>query len=928
MSGDDIRGKFLSFFETKDHTVFPSASLVPVDDPTILWINCGMAPFKPYFEERVAPPNRKLASSQKSIRTNDIENVGRTPRHHTFFEMLGNFSIGDYFKEDSIAWAWELVTGWFRLPEDLLYVTVHPTDDEARQIWRRKIGLPATRVVDDPSNFWDIGPGPCGPNSEIYIDRGARFGCGRPDCRPSCDCSRYLEFWNLVFTQFSHNSDGTHTPLPKKNIDTGMGLERMASIMQDVDTNFDTDLLFPIIKATMDITGRKYGGGASSGGGGSAGDRSSGGGRHHLDQAFCIIADHVRALTLAISDGALPSNEGRGYILRRLLRRAARYGRSLGVEEPFLHTLVGTVAGIFAAPYPELAKTAGHVARVIHGEEERFGATLSEGLRIATTMIARAKGIGGPAQPATAAPCLPGDQAFLLYDTYGFPLDLTEDVAAEHGLSVDRDGFARAMAEQRDRARAARQTAGWDSSAAFAEAVRDLAPTEFVGYDLLEAEGTVLAILKDGEPVSRAQTGAQVQVILNRTTFYPEGGGQVGDAGRLTVDATSGAGPGTGVAAVLRVETTRRTLDGKILHLGGIESGEIAQGNQVRASVDADRRLAVARNHTATHLLHRALRLVLGDHAAQAGSLVTPDRLRFDFAHFAAPSADELRRAETMVNERILDHLPVVATEMSLEEARAAGAVALFGEKYGERVRVISMRGPSGDFSIELCGGVHLRGTSEVGLFKILSEGSVGAGLRRIEAVTGLNSLHHVREVESTLEAVASDLRAGVADVPARVRDLLADLKARDRELESLRAKLSRHAAEDLLADAREVGGARIVAGRVVAPTMDLLRAAADAVKARLGSGVIILGSVTADGDKVNLVAMVTADLVGRGVHAGDIIKETARAAGGGGGGRPDMAQAGGKEPLKLDEALARGRAVAEAQLLQDTHNQGPAGTQ
>ncbi len=926
MTGDDIRSTFLKFFESKSHTVLPSASLVPVDDPTILWINCGMAPLKPYFEERVAPPNRKLASSQKSIRTNDIENVGRTPRHHTFFEMLGNFSIGDYFKDDAITWAWELVTGrqYFNLPEDLLWVTVHPTDDEARQIWLKKIGLPAGRIVDDPGDFWDIGPGPCGPNSEIYIDRGERFGCGKPDCSPVCDCSRFLEFWNLVFTQFSHNTDGTHTPLPKKNIDTGMGLERMASIMQGVETNFETDLLFPIIKATMDITGRKYSGTMAS--------------KSDSDLAFRVIADHLRSLAMAISDGALPSNEGRGYILRRLLRRAARYGRVLGVEEPFLYTMVPTAVGIFRNSYPDMAKTADHVARVIKSEEERFGSTLNDGMRIAMNMVGVAKEKAGPAAGEATAQ-LPGEQAFLLYDTYGFPLDLTEDIAAEHGLSVDRSGFEKAMEEQRERARAGRQGGGWESSAAFAETLRDLPPTEFVGYEVLEADASILGIVKDDEPVSRAQAGAEVQVILNRTPFYAESGGQVGDIGYIEVvgsraalglttggsgavngavnRASTGAAAGDqpagtfSAAARIRVENTRKTMDGKFLHVGRVESGEVAQGDQVVARVDAARRQAIARNHSATHLLHKALRQVLGEHAQQAGSLVTPERLRFDFTHFEAPTAEQLRRVESIVNEKVLANLPVRTEEMSLAEAREAGATALFGEKYGDHVRVVTM----GDFSMELCGGTHLRNTAEVGLLKVVGEGSVGSGLRRIEAVTGFGSLERMWQDEETLNSAASELRAPVEEIPARIRALQGEIRARERELESLRAKMSRQSADELIAAATGVNGAKIVAGKVTAPTMDLLRTAADAIKAKLGSGVLILGSVTGEGDKVNLVAMVTPDLTAKGVHAGNIIKEVARMAGGGGGGRPDMAQAGGKDPAKLDEALARGREVAEQQL-------------
>ncbi|MHB8927962.1 MAG: alanine--tRNA ligase [Bacillota bacterium] len=876
MSGNEIRRSFLDFFASKGHKVLPSAPLVPADDPTLLWINCGMAPLKPYFEERVAPPSRRLASSQKSIRTNDIENVGRTPRHHTFFEMLGNFSIGDYFKEDAIAWAWELATQVFERPPEKLYVTVHPTDDEARQIWLKKVGLPPSRVLDDPSDFWDIGPGPCGPNSEIYIDRGEHLSCGQPNCRPgSCDCSRWLEFWNLVFTQFSHNEDGSHTPLPKKNIDTGMGLERMASIMQGVDTNFETDLLYPIIAETSKLSGKHYKESPES------------------RLAMNVIADHLRSVVMAIGDGAAPSNEGRGYILRRLIRRAIRYARTLGFEGPVLNALVPTAAAIFAEPYPELGTKTEAIARVIRGEEERFHSTLTDGMRIAEGMITEAK--------ASGRQTIEGRQAFLLYDTYGFPLDLTEDIAAENSLRVDRGGFEKAMEEQRRRARAARQgVEGWDSSAAFAQSLRQFPKTEFVGYDQFTVKAKVLAVMKSGEVVAAAQPGEEAEVLLDRTPFYAESGGQVSDQGELT----------SGEAHVFEVFGVRKLEDGKFLHLGRVGEAPVKQGLEVTAKLDRERRLATARNHTATHLLQAALRKVLGDHVNQSGSSVEPERLRFDFSHPAALTRDELRAVERLVNERILEGLPVTWHETSLAEAKAEGATALFGEKYGERVRVVSI----GDFSRELCGGTHLNAAHQVGLFKVVGEGSIGSGLRRVEAVTGEGALAYIEGRDDLLNAVADELRTTAPEVPAKASELQKALKEKDKEVEALHHRLGGFAVEELVAAARDVSGVKVVAGTAETGSQDALRELADRVRDRLGSGVVLIGSSAGEG-KVSFVGVVTKDLLPRGLNAGEIVREAAKVAGGGGGGRPDMAQAGGRNPAMLDQAIARGLEVVAEKL-------------
>ncbi|MHB0885903.1 MAG: alanine--tRNA ligase [Bacillota bacterium] len=868
MSGNEIRQSFLDFWASKGHTVLPSAPLVPIDDPTLLWINCGMAPLKPYFEERVAPPNRRLASSQKSIRTNDIENVGRTPRHHTFFEMLGNFSIGDYFKEDAIAWAWELVTQVFELPPEKLYVTVHPTDDEARQIWLKKIGLPAGRVLDDPGDFWDIGPGPCGPNSEIYIDRGEHLSCGKPNCLPgSCDCSRWLEFWNLVFTQFSHNEDGSHTPLPKKNIDTGMGLERMASIMQGVDTNFETDLLYPIIAETSKMSGKHY--------------KES----PETRLAMNVMADHLRSVVMAIGDGATPSNEGRGYILRRLIRRAVRYARTIGFEGPVLSTLVPTATGIFSQPYPDLGAKNEAIARVIRGEEERFHSTLSDGMRIAEGIITETK--------AGGRQVIEGRQAFLLYDTYGFPLDLTEDIAAENGLRVDRGGFEKAMEEQRRRARAARQGGeGWDSSAAFTQSLKMFPKTEFIGYDQLAAKAKVLAVVKSGEVADAAQPGEEVDILLDRTPFYAESGGQVSDQGEFT----------SGETRAFEVYGVKKLDDGKFLHVGRVGETPVKTGMEVTAKVDQERRLATARNHTATHLLQAALRRVLGDHVNQAGSYVEPDRLRFDFSHSSAMTRDEMRAAERLVNEKILEGLRVTSGETSLIEAKAEGATALFGEKYGERVRVVSI----GDFSRELCGGTHLSAAHQIGLFKIVGEGSIGSGVRRVEAVTGEGALAYVESRDDLLTNVADELRTTVPELPAKAGELQKSIKERDKELEALHRRLGGFAVEALVAAARDLSGVKVVAGKADVGNQEALRDLADRVRDRLGSGVVLIGSSAGEG-KVSFVSVVTKDLLPRGLNAGEIVREAAKVAGGGGGGRPDMAQAGGKNPAMLDQAIARG---------------------
>jgi len=874
LSGSQIRSLFLQFFQQKGHRVEPSASLIPVDDPSLLWINSGVATLKKYFDGTIVPENPRITNVQKSIRTNDIENVGKTARHHTFFEMLGNFSIGDYFKEEAITWAWEFLTSpeWIGFEPERLWVTIHPEDDEAFRIWHEKIGLPEERIIRLEGNFWDIGEGPCGPNSEIFYDRGEAFGNdpNDPELYPGGENERFLEVWNLVFSQYNHNPDGSYTPLPKKNIDTGMGLERMASILQDVETNFETDLIKPIIDATVEMTGKPY--------------KQN---RQH-DVAYNVIADHLRTIVFAIGDGALPGNEGRGYVIRRLLRRAVRYGRELGLTEPFLYKLVPVVGEIMGDFYPEVVEKREFIQRVIRHEEERFLERLSEGLEILEQMLREAEAEGRKE--------LSGKQAFLLYDTFGFPLDLTVDFAAERGFAVDQAGFDEEMEAQRARARAARQEV--DSMKVQGGVLEQLPEGgEFVGYTQPQVEARVVAIVDGEQLVDVAGPGKQVQLLLDRTPFYAESGGQVADCGTLTA-------PGLRMI----VEDVQKGPRGQHLHRVRIEEGTVRVGATVTAEIDEARRRDTEKNHTATHLLHRALKDVLGEHANQAGSLVAPDRLRFDFTHFGAMSEEELQQVERRVNEQIWRNLEVTTMHKRLQEAREMGAMALFGEKYGEVVRVVQV----GDYSLELCGGCHVRNTAEIGLFKIVSESGIGSGTRRIEAVTGKQAYVYLEEQLQRMKRAAELLKASPAELVERVEALQGQFKELQRENESLRGKLGHLQAQELVNRKVDVQGVNVVAAAVPATDMEGLRAIADDVKEAIKSGVVLLGSVT--NGKVQLVAMVTPDLVKRGLHAGNIVKEAARRCGGGGGGRPDMAQAGGKDPAKLQEALkAAEEMVAQA---------------
>ncbi|WP_214723702.1 alanine--tRNA ligase [Exiguobacterium sp. s143] len=864
LTGAQIRQMYLDFFQSKGHAIEPSASLVPVEDPSLLWINSGVATLKKYFDGRVIPDNPRIVNAQKSIRTNDIENVGKTARHHTFFEMLGNFSVGDYFREDAIKWGWELLTSddWYGLDPERLSVTIHPEDDAARQIWL-ELGVPAERIIPLEDNFWEIGEGPSGPNTEIFFDRGPAFGDDPNDSElyPGGENERYLEIWNIVFSQYNHDGHGNYTELPRKNIDTGMGLERMACVMQDVPTNFDTDLFMPIIHKTEEISGKIYR------------DDSK------LDVAFKVIADHIRTVSFAIGDGALPSNEGRGYVLRRLLRRAVRYAKMLGIERPFMYELVDTVGNVMVDFYPQVPEKADFIKRVIKNEEERFHETLHDGLTILNTVAQTSK--------ANGEHVISGEDAFRLYDTYGFPLELTVEYAEDHQMSVDEEGFKLAMDAQRQRARAAREESGsMQQQSEVLSTLKD--KSTFVGYTDLKADAKIIALLHDGERVTEVAAGEEAQVILDITPFYAESGGEVADTGTIE-----------GKDFVLDVKDVQKAPNGQNLHTVIVRTGIATEAADVVANVEAAERKAVTKNHTATHLLHKALKDTLGTHVNQAGSLVSPDRLRFDFSHFGAVTQEELTKIEQDVNQAIWASLPVDIEEMNIADAKAKGAMALFGEKYGETVRVVS----AGTYSIELCGGIHVGNTAEIGLFKIVSESGIGAGTRRIEAVTGAGAYRVMNQHLETLEQAAAVLKTKTTEVPVRIEALQQQLRETERANESLQAKLANIEAASLKDDVEEINGVRVLAKRVDVSDMDALRGMMDELKSSLGSAIIVLGS--AQGEKVNLVASVSKDLIDQGYHAGKLIKEVATRCGGGGGGRPDMAQAGGKDASKLEEALA-----------------------
>lgn len=864
LTGAEIRQMYLDFFKEKQHNVEPSAPLVPHEDPSLLWINSGVATLKKYFDGRVVPENPRITNAQKAIRTNDIENVGKTARHHTFFEMLGNFSIGEYFKEEAILWAWEFLTDekWIGFDKDKLAVTIHPEDDEAHKIWNEQVGIPEERIIRLKENFWDIGEGPSGPNTEIFYDRGPAYGDdpNDPELYPGGENERHLEVWNLVFSQFNHNPDGTYTPLPKKNIDTGMGLERMASVVQDVPTNFDTDLFMPIIRAVEQFTDIKYGAAKET------------------DVAFKVIADHIRTVTFAVGDGALPSNEGRGYVLRRLLRRAVRYAKHININKPFMLELVPVVGEIMKDFYPEVLANREFIAKVVKNEEERFHETLHDGLTILFEVMKK--------EQAQGLTMIPGADAFRLYDTYGFPIELTEEYAEEQNMTVDHAGFEKEMEAQRDRARAARQDV--DSMQIQGGVLGDVkVASEFVGYDQLQVTAQVVAIVKDGNLITEAHEGEEVQLMLDQTPFYAESGGQIADKGTISSETVK-----------LDVLDIQKAPNGQNLHRVVVVAGTLVANAEVVAIVDAANRSQIIKNHSATHLLHQALKDVLGPHVNQAGSLVQADRLRFDFSHFGQITSEELEEIETIVNEKIWQSLDVNISLKNIDEAKAMGAMALFGEKYGKIVRVVQM----GDYSLELCGGCHVPNTAVIGLFKFVSESGIGAGTRRIEAVTGAGAYKLMADQINTLKEAAAKLKTNVKDVPARIEAVLAEMKELQRENDSLSAKLSNIEAGNLVSQVKQVNGVNVLVANVPSTDMNNLRAMADDLKQKLDPVILVLGS--AQGDKVNLIAGVTKDYITKGFHAGKLIKEIATRCGGGGGGRPDMAQAGGKDPEKLDAAL------------------------
>ncbi|MDC2944823.1 alanine--tRNA ligase, partial [Bacillus thuringiensis] len=866
LTGAQIRQMFLDFFQEKGHAVEPSASLVPHEDPSLLWINSGVATLKKYFDGRVIPQNPRITNAQKSIRTNDIENVGKTARHHTFFEMLGNFSIGDYFKEEAITWAWEFLTSdkWIGFDKELLSVTIHPEDEEAFTIWNEKMGVPKERIIRLEENFWDIGEGPSGPNTEIFYDRGEAYGndFSDPELYPGGENERYLEVWNLVFSQFNHNPDGSYTPLPKKNIDTGMGLERMTSIVQDVPTNFDTDLFMPMIGATETISGEKY----------RNGDLEK-------DMAFKVIADHIRTVTFAVGDGALPSNEGRGYVLRRLLRRAVRYSKKLNINRPFMFELVPVVGEVMKDFYPEVLEKKDFIAKVVKNEEERFHETLHDGEAILAEVIAKAK------EEKTTV--ISGVDAFRLYDTYGFPIELTEEYAEEAGMTVDQEGFENEMEKQRERARAARQDV--DSMQVQGGVLGEVkVASEFVGYGTVATESNVVALVKNGEYTDSLQVGEEGQLMLDVTPFYAESGGQIADRGYLLADGVK-----------VLVKDVQKAPNGQNLHQVVVEEGTLTKDAAVKAIIDTKNRSSVVKNHTATHLLHQALKDVLGTHVNQAGSLVTSERLRFDFSHFGQVQADELEKIERIVNEKIWESIDVEISQKAIEEAKEMGAMALFGEKYGDVVRVVQV----GDYSLELCGGCHVDNTASIGIFKIVAESGIGAGTRRIEAVTGKSAYELMNDQVGLLKEAAGKMKTNPKDILTRVDGLFAEVKQLQKENESLAAKLSNIEAGNLTDSVMTVDGVNVLAAKVNVADMNNLRTMMDDLKNKLESAVVVLASV--NDDKVNILAGVTKDLISQGYHAGKLVKEVASRCGGGGGGRPDMAQAGGKNPAQVEEALA-----------------------
>ena len=868
MSGNELRDRYLQFFVGKGHLRLPSASLIPQDDPTLLMIGAGMAPFKPFFTGKMKPPRTRITTSQRCVRTGDIENVGRTARHQTYFEMLGNFSFGDYFKREAITWAWEFLTKELELPEEKLWVTIYPKDEEAYKIWTEEVGVNPAHIVKMEDNFWEIGPGPCGPDSEIYVDLGEDRGCGSPDCAVGCDCDRFLEIWNLVFTQYDRTEDGEYVPLVNKNIDTGAGLERLASVLQGKRTNFETDLLYPIIEYASKVSGVTYGKDEAQ------------------DVSLKVIADHARSMTVMIMDGILPSNEGRGYVLRRILRRAIRHGRMLGIEDKFLTGAVDAVIKIYDGVFEELTAKQEYIKKVISLEEDRFHTTLTQGMELLNGYIEDLKKEGKTV--------LSGDLSFQLYDTFGFPWELTDEILQENSMELDKAAFDAAMKQQRERARAARQ----DNQRVEIPDLR-LLDTEQLTIDETAVSASIACIWKDGELVDALQDGETAGIILDVTPFHAEGGGQVGDTGTFE-----------GEFGKVTVETAKKLPNGTVYHVGYVTEGTVKVGECVKLVIDQVKKLASARNHTATHLLQAALKQVIGEHVNQAGSAVGPDRLRFDFSNFEPVTVEQLAAIETVVNEEVLKATDVEICEMKQDEAKAKGAMALFGEKYGDVVRVVSVPG----FSMELCGGAHVKNVGQIGLFKIVSESGVASGVRRIEAVTGKAAIDYMNAKQQILQQAAEKLRVPVEEeIPGRIENLLAESKQLQHQVNEFHAARAKADAKNLLQAVQELNGIQIVVAKADAADMDELRNIADMTCDKLENGVVVLAA--AGEDKVSLVVKASAGAVEKGIHAGKIIKEAAKAVGGGGGGRPDMAQAGGRQPENIPAAFDKAQSVIKEQL-------------
>ncbi len=862
---NEIREKYLSFFESKGHLRLPSFPLVPQNDASLLLINAGMAPLKPYFLGKEVPPHNRVTTCQKCIRTPDIERVGKTARHGTFFEMLGNFSFGDYFKAEATAWAWEFITQVMEMPMDRLWITIYEDDDEAFDIWTKNVGVPPDRIVrmGKEDNFWEIGTGPCGPCSEIFFDRGIEHGCKSDDCAVGCDCDRFVEFWNLVFTQFDKDENGNYNRLAKPNIDTGMGLERIAAIMQDVNNLFEVDTITNIMKEIVKVAGIKYGD------------------DERKDVSLRVITDHIRSTTFMICDSVFPSNEGRGYVLRRLLRRAARHGKLLGIEKPFLYNIADTVINESKGAYPELLEKRDYIKKIIKTEEESFDATIDTGLLMLSNYISQLKKEGKS--------ILDGATTFKLYDTYGFPIDLTIEILEENNMSVDCEGFEKEMNAQKERARKARnigEDAAW-SEDVFAKLDKAM-KTEFIGYNKYECRGKVTALIVDGSITESANENAIAAIILDKTVFYGESGGQTGDIGKLENSNMSA-----------EVTECKKLPDGKIVHFVNIIKGTLSVGDELTLKVNSEKRRATERNHSATHLLQKALRAVLGDHVTQSGSFVSPDRLRFDFSHFEALTPSQIREVEQIVNKAIFASLPVTKTEMSRQDALKMGAMALFGEKYGETVRVVKM----GDFSTELCGGCHVNNTSEIGLFKLISESSAAAGIRRIEGITGTTVLEYIYETELKVSGTADILKANTSELEAKAQAFMDSFKDLQRENSKLREKLAGNQFDSILSNIRNISGIDVVSARIDGFGVDELRNMGDRFKEKTKCGYILLASLK--DDKITFVSMATPEAVSKGVHAGNIVREAAKITGGGGGGKPDSAQAGGRLPEKIDEALS-----------------------